>query len=107
MLSNFCEDHWSYIEAERENLEEVKLMVVREGHKLVKILPDWDMHVSVLEVWRGPPRGFRDEVSESVEVGHREVRRSDEFVQPGEICDGARSSRSFGYSEEVCREAGL
>ena len=40
-------------------------------------------------------------------VGHREVWRFDELVQPGEIYDGARSSTSFGDAEEICREAGL
>ena len=107
MFQDFGEDHGSNVESKREDLEKVELMAVRKGHELVKLLPDGHVEMGILEIQRGPPDCFHDELLESVVVGHGEMRSLDEFVQAREIYDKARSSRGLGDAEEVCREAGL
>ena len=65
MFQDFGKDH---LEAERENLDEIKLMAVREGHEHVKVLPDWNVNVSILEIQRSPPCCFHDELPKSIVV---------------------------------------
>ena len=90
MFQDFSKDNGCYVEAKGKNLEEIKLMVVREGHELVKVLPDWNVKVSILEIQRSPPGCFRDELPKSIVVGHGKMRGLDELVQAREIYDEAR-----------------